>query len=169
MSHAVYVIRTEENRLHVPHHIVSVQGNTWTSNLSFYNASPLTDCGGLPCDNVVYEYHAYQPQTASYTYMIPVIVGEYGPVPSEGDGNLDDSPGDFDSSTFYTNVESHVIPNLAWVFEPYGNEAPVPDLLNVTCNSTCNTTDFSIADPWGGIGTVNATIVQTYLLHPNDY
>src|SRR5262249_53728186 len=53
MDHAVSVIRAEETKLGVPHHIVSVQGNNWTSNISFYSTSPLTQ------DNVVYEVHGY--------------------------------------------------------------------------------------------------------------
>ena len=73
MSHAVGVIRAEEDRLGVPHHVVSVQGNGWTSDISFYATSP------LPYDNVVYEVHGYPPATTSYTYAnIPVIIGEYG-------------------------------------------------------------------------------------------
>ena len=35
MSHAVGTIRAEEDRLGVPHHVVSVQGNGWTSDISF--------------------------------------------------------------------------------------------------------------------------------------
>src|SRR5579884_206558 len=62
MKHAVGVIRAEEDRLRVPHHIVSVQGNSWTSDISFYAASP------IPYDNVVYEIHGYPPSTSSYTY-----------------------------------------------------------------------------------------------------
>jgi hypothetical protein len=61
MTHAVGVIRAEEDRLGVPHHVVSVQGNGWTSDISFYAASP------LPFDNVVYEVHGYPPTTSSYT------------------------------------------------------------------------------------------------------
>ncbi len=110
MSHAVGVIRAEEDRLGVPHHVVSVQGNGWTSNISFYSTSP------LPYDNVVYEVHGYPPAASSYTYSnIPVIIGEYGSLSS--------------SSTFYADLEAKQIPNLAWDFDPYSNCAP--DLLNV--------------------------------------
>ena len=42
MDHATTVIRNEENKLGVPHHIVSVQGNSWTSDISFYGTSPLS-------------------------------------------------------------------------------------------------------------------------------
>ena len=73
MDHAVSVIRAEEDKLGVPHHLVSVQGNNWTSDISFYAQSPLTE------DNVVYEVHGYPPPASSYTYSnIPVIIGEYG-------------------------------------------------------------------------------------------
>jgi cellulase (glycosyl hydrolase family 5) len=110
MSHAVGVIRAEEDHLGVPHHIVSVQGNGWSSDISFYASAPLA------YDNVVYEVHGYPPATASYTYSnIPVILGEYG--------SLADSAG------FYSDVEAKQIPNLAWDFEPYSNCAP--DLLTV--------------------------------------
>jgi hypothetical protein len=115
MSHAVGTIRAEEDRLGVPHHIVSVQGNSWTSDISFYATSP------LPYDNVVYEVHGYPPAASSYTYSnIPVIIGEYGSLT--------------DSATFYADVESKQIPNLAWDFEPYSDCAP--DLLNVNDSST---------------------------------
>jgi hypothetical protein len=131
MSHAVGVIRAEEDRLGVPHHVVSVQGNDWTSDISLYAMTP------LPYDNVVYEVHGYPPAPASYTYSnIPVIIGEYGSLT--------------DSATFYADVESKQIPNLAWDFEPYSNCAP--DLVNVTTSATSLT-----PTAWG-------TTVQTYLL-----
>ena len=115
MSHAVSVIRAEEDRLKVPHHIVSVQGTGWTSTIDFYNTTP------LPYDNVVYEVHGYPPPASSYTYPnIPVILGEYGSLTN--------------ASAFYTDVESKQIPNLAWDFEPYSDCAP--DLLNVTTSAT---------------------------------
>ncbi len=113
MSHAVSVIREEEDRLGVPHHIVAVQGRMWTSDISFYAKSP------LPYDNVVYEVHGYAPTTASYTYSnIPVIIGEYG----------DGSEGTIDSK-FFADLEAKQISNLAWDFAPYSNCAP--DLLQV--------------------------------------
>jgi len=115
MDHAVTVIRAEEDALAVPHHIVSVQGNGWTSDISFYATTPLTE------DNVVYEVHGYPPPAASYTYAnIPVIIGEYGSLP--------------DSVAFYADVEAKHLPNLAWDFESYSNCSP--DLLNVTTSST---------------------------------
>jgi hypothetical protein len=107
------VIRGEEDRLGVPHHLVSVQGNSWTADISFYGSSPLT------YDNVVYEVHGYPPSTMSYTYAnLPVILGEYGSLPSGGE------------AAFYADVEAKRIPNLAWDFDPYSNCAP--DLVNVT-------------------------------------
>ncbi len=115
MSHAVGVIRAEENKLGVPHHVVSVQGSNWTSDISGYATTPLA------YDNVVYEVHGYPPPAASYTYAnIPVILGEYGSLT--------------DSTTFYADVESKQIPNLAWDFEPYSNCSP--DLLNVNQSAT---------------------------------
>ncbi|HUJ59676.1 MAG TPA: cellulase family glycosylhydrolase [Kofleriaceae bacterium] len=115
MSHAVGTIRAEEDRLGVPHHLVSVQGNDWTSDISGYAAAP------LPADNVVYEVHGYPPATASYTYAnIPVILGEYGSLA--------------DSASFYADVEAKQVPNLAWDFEPYSDCSP--DLLTVTTSAT---------------------------------
>jgi hypothetical protein len=115
MGHAVSVIRAEEDKLGVPHHIVSVQGNGWTSDISFYDASP------LPYDNVVYEVHGYPPDPSSYTYSnIPVILGEYGSLTN--------------SDAFYADVEAKQIPNLAWDFEPYSD--CTPDLLNVNDSDT---------------------------------
>jgi hypothetical protein len=123
MSHSIGTIRAEEDKLGVPHHVVSVQGNSWTSDISFYAASP------LPYDNVVYEVHGYPPAASSYTYAnIPVIIGEYG--------SLTDSAG------FYADVESKQIPNLAWDFEPYSDCSP--DLLTVT-----NSTSSLMPTSWG--------------------
>jgi hypothetical protein len=130
MTHAVGVIRAEEDRLGVPHHIVSVQGNAWTSDISFYAATP------LPYDNVVYEVHGYPPSTTSYTFSnIPVIIGEYGDLP--------------DASSFYVDVESKQIPNLAWDLDPYSDCAP--DLVVVNDSTTLSVTS------WG-------SVVQNYLL-----
>jgi hypothetical protein len=115
MSHAVGVIRAEEDKLGVPHHIVSVQGNNWTSDIGFYAASPLA------YDNVVYEVHGYPPATASYTYAnIPVIIGEYG---SLGD-----------SAAFFADLETKQIPNLAWDVDAFSDCAP--DLLQVNQSAT---------------------------------
>ena len=131
MSHAVGVIRAEEDRLKVPHHIVSVQGNGWTSDISFYATSP------LPYDNVVYEIHGYPPTASSYTYAnIPVIIGEYGTLT--------------DSTTFYADLETKQIPNLAWDFDSYSDCAP--DLLTVNQSATS-----LVPSTWG-------STVQAYLL-----
>jgi len=115
MSHAVGVIRAEEDKIGVPHHIVSVQGNGWTSDISFYAQTP------LQYPDVVYEVHGYPPATTSYTYSnIPVIIGEYGSLT--------------DSNAFYADVESKQIPNLAWDFDSYSNCSP--DLLQVNQSDT---------------------------------
>ena len=135
MEHAVGVIRSEEDRLGVPHHIVSVQGNGWTSDISFYAASPAP----ITYDNVVYEVHGYPPATSSYTYSnIPVILGEYGSLTSGT------------SAAFYADLETKQISSLAWDVDPYSPCAP--DLVNVTQNATPLT-----PSAWG-------TIVQSYLL-----
>jgi hypothetical protein len=132
MTHAVGVIRAEEDRLGVPHHLVSAQGQGWTSDISFYSTTP------IPFDNVVYEVHGYPPTTSSYTYAnIPVILGEYGSLPSGG------------SAAFYADVEAKKIPNIAWDFDSYNDCSP--DLVDVTQSAT-NLTPSS----WG-------TIVQAYL------
>ena len=116
MSHAITVIRAEEDHLGVPHHIISVQGKSWTSDISFYATSP------LPYDNIVYEIHGYPP--ANYTYAnIPVIIGEYGP---DGSGSV--------PASFFTDMEAKGISNLAWDVEPYSNCAP--DLVSV--NNSAN-------------------------------
>jgi hypothetical protein len=127
MSHAVGVIRAEEDHLHVPHHIVSVQGNGWTSDISFYAATP------LPYDNVVYEVHGYPPSASGYTYSnIPVIIGEYGSLDSTA------------AATLYADLEAKQIPNLAWDFEPYSDCAP--DLVTVTTSASTLT-----PTAWGSI------------------
>ncbi len=144
MEHAVGVIRAEEDRLKVPHHIVSVQGNSWTSNIGAYAKTPAP----ITYDNVVYEVHGYPPSKSWYTYPnIPVIIGEYGSLTS---GSADAAPGDADASQFYADLESKQIPNLAWDFDSYSNCSP--DLLTVNhSDSTLTPT------PWG-------SIVQSYLL-----
>ncbi|MGH7283603.1 MAG: cellulase family glycosylhydrolase [Polyangiaceae bacterium] len=115
MSHAVNVIRAEEDRLGVPHHLVSVQGTRYSAKIDFYSRSP------LPFDNVVYEVHGYPPAPSDYTYAnIPVILGEYGSLT--------------DAKTFYADVEAKQIPNLAWDFEPYSDCHP--DLLTVNGDAT---------------------------------
>jgi hypothetical protein len=117
MNHAVGTIRAEEDRLGVPHHIVSVQGNNWTSSIGFYSTTPLT------YDNVVYEVHGYPPATSDYTYSnIPVIIGEYGTLTTSS------------ATGFYADLETKQISNLAWDFDPYSNCAP--DLLNVNQSAT---------------------------------
>ena len=115
MSHAVDVIRAEEDKLGVPHHIVSVQGQGWTSDISFYGKKPLTQ------DNVVYEVHGYPPTTSSYTYAnIPVILGEYGTLSN--------------ATSFFSDLETKQISNLAFSFSPYSDCDP--DLLQVNDSST---------------------------------
>ena len=105
MDHAVGVIRAEEDKLGVPHHIVSVQGNNWTSDIGFYAQNPLTG------DNGVYEVHGYPPPASSYTYSnIPVILGEYGSLTN--------------ASAFFADIEAKQIPTLAWDFDSYSNCAP---------------------------------------------
>jgi hypothetical protein len=134
MSHAVGVIRAEEDKLGVPHHVVSVQGNGWTSDISFYSTTPLA------YDNVVYEVHGYPPAVSSYTYSnIPVIIGEYG--------SFDNT---VTSTSFYADVEKKQIPNMAWDFESYSDCSP--DLLDVNQSATNLT-----ASAWG-------MTVQAYLL-----
>ena len=117
MNHAVGVIRKEEDRLGVPHHVIAVQGNSWTSNISFYSGSakPIT------YDNVVYEVHGYPPLPSEYTFSdIPVIIGEYGTLSN--------------AATFFADLESKQIPSLAWDFQPFSNCAP--DLVAVTQSAT---------------------------------
>lgn len=128
MDHAVGVIRAEEDALGVPHHLVAVQGNQWTSQIAFYDKAPLAH------DNVVYEYHAYPPDPAGYTLaQVPVIIGEYGPA----GGDLSFAAG------FFADVEKRQIPNLAWTLAPYSNCAP--DLVQVTHDASLTTT------PWGAL------------------
>ena len=127
LDHAVSTIRKEEDRLGVPHHIISVQGQGWTSDISFYAQAPLAQ------DNVVYEVHGYPPAKESYTYSnIPVIIGEYGALDSKS------------AATFYADIEAKQISNLAWDFEPYSDCAP--DLLTVNHSST-----NLVPTTWGSI------------------
>jgi Cellulase (glycosyl hydrolase family 5) len=117
LDHAVSTIRQEEDKLGVPHHIVSVQGQGWTSDISFYADKPLA------YDNVVYEVHGYPPPKGSYTYAnIPVIIGEYG--------TLDSGT----APAFFADLEAKQLSSLAWDFDSYSNCAP--DLLEVNQSST---------------------------------
>lgn len=105
----------------MPHHLVAVQGNQWTSRIGFYNSSP------LPNDNVVYECHSYPPEaTGTYGYgytqsNIPVIIGEYG---SPVYGSTDDNATLSDSATLYADLETKKISSLAWDFSPQSDCAP---------------------------------------------
>ena len=133
MTHAAQTIRAEEDAKGYRHHVISVQGNAWTSDLSYYATAP------IPVDNIAYEYHAYPPVTAAYTYAnLPIIIGEYG--------NLTTAT----APAFYADVEAKQIPNLAWDFDSYNNCSP--DLVNVNQSSTSIT-----PTAWG-------SIVQAYLL-----
>jgi hypothetical protein len=112
MTHAVSTIRDEEDRIGSHHHIISVQGNGWTSNISVYGTKPIEK------DNVVYEVHGYPPPSNTYTYAnLPVIIGEYGSLQGNGD-------------SFFNDLESKKIPSLAWDFQPFSNCSP--DLVDVT-------------------------------------
>ncbi len=139
MSHAVDVIRAREDELDVPHHLVAVQGNNWSSKLDFYDQAP------LQYDNVVYEYHSFPPQSSGaegYTYLsIPVIIGKYGPPLTS------DLPG---AAAFFADVEAKSIPTLAWILSPYNGGAP---------NLTAYTRTSSSLMP-----TVWGERVQSYLL-----
>ncbi|HYQ05342.1 MAG TPA: cellulase family glycosylhydrolase [Polyangiaceae bacterium] len=113
MDHAVSTIRAEEDRLGVPHHLVSVQGKGYSGDIGFYSQNPLSQ------DNVVYEVHGYPPATAAFTYdNIPVVIGEYGSL----DSGAEDA--------FFQQLESKQISSLAWDFDPYSNCSP--DLLEIT-------------------------------------
>jgi hypothetical protein len=117
LDHAVGTIRAEEDKLGVPHHLVSVQGQSWTSDIGFYADKPLSH------DNVVYEVHGYPPEAQWYTYAnIPVIIGEYG--------SLDAGT----APAFFADLEKKQLSSLAWDFDPYSNCAP--DLLEVNLSST---------------------------------
>jgi hypothetical protein len=148
MNHAVGAIRAEETRLGLPHHIVSVQGNSWTSNIAFYataNGTTYPDGGTglITYDNVVYEVHGYPPTPTEYTFPnIPVIIGEYGSLPTNDAGT---------DPAFFADLEAKKIPSLAWDFDSYNDCAP--DLVDVNQSPT----NITPTTPWG-------TMVQSYLL-----
>jgi hypothetical protein len=148
MNHAVGVIRAEETRLGVPHHIVSVQGNSWTSDIAFYataNGTTYPDGGTglITYDDVVFEVHGYPPTASEYTFPnIPVIIGEYGSLPTNDAGT---------DPAFFSDLETKQIPSLAWDFDSYNDCAP--DLVNVNQSST----SITPTTPWG-------TMLQAYLL-----
>jgi hypothetical protein len=125
MDHAVGTIRAEEDKLGVPHHIVSVQGNGYSSDLKLYTASP----SPITHDNVVYELHYYPglagetPSNYQYSSTLPMIVGEYGDFTTQ-----------VPQSGFYADMEAKMIPNLAWDFDDFSGCAP--DLLNTTKDPT---------------------------------
>jgi hypothetical protein len=140
MNHAVGTIRAEENRLGVPHHVVTVQGNGWSSDLSFYAASPAP----ITYDNVAYELHYYpgngeSPGNYAISSTLPLVIGEYGLFTTS-----------VPQSAFYADMESKMIPSLAWDFEPYSNCSP--DLLEVTQSASS-----LVPTAWG-------STVKSYLL-----
>ncbi len=137
MSHAVTTIRNEEDRLGVPHHVISVQGSGYSGSVGFWAKKPLVQ------DNIVYEVHGYPPKTSAYTYdNIPVILGEYG--------TYDDSSSAAFFPGFYADLEAKHISNLAWDFDPYSN--CYPDLLEITHDATA-----LVPNAWG-------KVVQPYLI-----
>ena len=103
MDHALGVIRAEEDKLGVPHHLVSIQGNGYTSDLKLYTVTP----SPITHDNVVYELHYYPglggetPDNYKYSTTLPMIVGEYG-----------DFTSGVPQSGFYADMEAKMIPNL---------------------------------------------------------
>jgi hypothetical protein len=138
MTHAAQTIRDEEDKLGVPHHLISVQGTGYTSTIDFYSTTPLT------IDNIVYEVHGYPP--TNYTFPnIPVILGEYGP---GGTPTLVDAGG-VGAGGFYDDIEAKKIPNIAWIFDSYSGCGP--DLLDAN-----HTDDNLVPTAWG-------TTVKTYL------
>jgi hypothetical protein len=140
LAHAVNTIRTEEAKLGVPNHIVSVQGTNWTSDISYYSSHPINS------PNIVYEVHGYPPSPSSYTFAnIPVIIGEYGLLS--------------DSNAFFKDIEGKMISSLAWDFDPYSNCAP--DLVNITRNSG-NLNAPITPSAWGNV-------VKAYLENPGNF
>ncbi len=134
MAHAVSVIRAEEDRLGVPHHLVSVQGVGYSGNVGFYGQAPLDQ------DNVIYELHGYPPAAPAFTFdNIPVILGEYGNLAAGSE------------AAFFRDLETRQISSLAWDFEPYSNCAP--DLLDITHDAT-----LLAPNDWGKL--VQAYLVQ---------
>jgi hypothetical protein len=125
MNHAVGTIRAEEDKLGVPHHLVSVQGNGYSSDLELYTATP----SPITHDNVVYELHYYPgmagetPSNYQYSSTLPMIVGEYGDFTTQ-----------VPQSGFYADMEAKMIPNLAWDFDDFSGCAP--DLLDTTKDPT---------------------------------
>ncbi|MFV8755857.1 cellulase family glycosylhydrolase [Nannocystaceae bacterium ST9] len=127
MDHAVGVIRDTEDQLGVPHHLVAVQGNGWTSDIGFYVDAPLDH------DGVVYEVHGYPPSTESYTLAgLPVFIGEYGSL------DVDTAP------AFYADLEAKQISNLAWDLDAFSNCAP--DLVEVNYDE-----NNLVPTEWGSI------------------
>jgi hypothetical protein len=127
MDHAASVIRATEDRLGVPHHLVAVQGNSWTSEIGFYVDAPLDH------DGVIYEVHGYPPSTESYTLAgLPVFLGEYGSL------SVDTAP------AFYADLEAKQISNLAWDLDPFSDCAP--DLVEVNYSA-----DNLVPTEWGTI------------------
>jgi len=147
MTHAVSTIRAEETAKGYHQHLISVQGNDWTSDLSYYATTPLS------ATNVVYELHYYpangvaSTSYSSYCSKLPIVVGEYGP-----SDNTDSNGGVFPSS-FFTDMENDHISSLAWDIEPYNEIEPA--LLNWTSSSDTN----FVPTAWG-------TVVKNYLANP---
>ena len=126
MNHAVGTIRAEEDKLGVPHHLVVGAGQRLMRPISsFYTATP----SPITHDNVVYELHYYPgmagetPSSYQYSSTLPMIVGEYGDFTTQ-----------VTQSGFYADMESKMIPNLAWDFDDFSGCAP--DLLDTTKDPT---------------------------------
>jgi hypothetical protein len=111
MNAAVAAIRSVEDEVRVPHHIVSVQGTGgWARRLDYYVAHPIVAGAG---DNIAYEVHVYNPATdfaglfETAARSLPVIIGEFGP-----DQGMTES----DATVLQQAAEQMEIPHLAWTF-----------------------------------------------------
>jgi hypothetical protein len=147
MNNGVSVIRAEEAADGYQQHLVSVQGQNWTGDLSYYTSNPVT------FTDVVYELHYYpdggytSSAYSAVTASLPMIVGEYGGFNAT-----------YTQASFESDMENDHIPNLAWEYEPFnGVTDPMGNASNVSSQPVATT--YSLSSPWG-------TGVASYILNP---
>ncbi|MBI4470931.1 MAG: cellulase family glycosylhydrolase [Acidobacteria bacterium] len=139
MNAAVNAIRTAEARLGPNRHIITVQGTrNWARDLTYYTSHPITAGGGV---NIAYETHIYNnpvdfPAMLAPANVLPVIIGEFGPVNEEwAQASV------ADMQTLIDMATTAGIPYLAWTFHQYCPPNLIGDRPGLTWDANTTTTD----------------------------
>lgn len=146
MLGVVQAIRSVENDAGTPHHVIAVQGpGGWARRIKAYLKPEMRVFG----DNIVYEVHVYNPAAEfedlwkSTARKLPVIIGEFAPVPRGNPAGLRMSLQD--CLQLMKDAEAMEIPYLGWVFHM---QCP-PNLLEDTAPRQCGVGMTFVPTAWG--------------------